>query len=313
MTAETKFENMILLVGEQAAPNLLSARYFNPNRIFLLHTSLQRIKDIAENLAKCLKEMQCCLVEVNDFDVDKIRSQVLALLQDRPDTLVNITGGTKLMSIGALEAARTANVPVLYVRSQGGKTEVDLLGFKEDGATYRFETFPLKGNINIDDYLMAYFGDTYHFGDFATGSGRAFELALNEALKDIVDEVRPAWEHNSESLNVDFIIRCSNQIGIIEAKTGKQAQKVEGIKQLATAGGQRFFGTYVRRFLVIDQLLRKGSENNRELAEAIGIKLVELPGFGDSGSISAEDQAKLAEAIHSAMGMPLKSETVKEP
>lgn len=311
--AEAKLENMIVLTGEQAAPNLLSARYFNPKRIFILHTRFHKSKYMAENLAECMKEIQCCLVEIDDFDVGKIRSQVLALLAGRSDTMVNITGGTKLMSIGALDAARIANAQVLYVRSQGGKTEVDLLGFKEDGATYRCETFPLIGNISIDDYLMAYFGDTYHFGAFATGSGRAFELALNDVLKVIVDEVRPAWEHNSKSLNVDFIIRCSNQIGIIEAKTGKKAQTMDGIKQLATAGGQRFFGTYVQRFLVIDQELRKDNENNRELAEAIGIKLVELPSFSTSGSISAEDQANLAEAIHNAMGKPLKFEGMKKP
>ena len=306
--------NMVVLAGEQAAPNLLPARYFKPQHIYILHTDFAKSRSMAANLALRLKDMNPQLISIEDYDIDKSRRQILNLIKDLPSVMVNITGGTKPMSIAALEAALQANAQAFYVRSQGAQTEIDLYDFDPAGIPFVERSLPLDGAISIEDYLVAYFGDTNQFTGFGTGPGELFERALHDALLPIVDEIKVGWKHKSGAVDVDLIIRCKNQIGLIEAKTGKKALTTDGIKQLAVAGGQRFFGTYVKRFLIVDQEWSE-KDNNRNLAEAIGIMPVELPGFAAEKSLTSFEQQKLASAIHGVMGKPLKLDGIvlREP
>jgi hypothetical protein len=186
---------------------------------------------MAKNLGSRLKEMKPRLIQIDDYNVGKIREQVQAILVDLPLAMVNITGGTKPMSIGALQAAFQCNAQALYVRSQGAQTEIDLYGFDPAGMPFVSKTIPLKGTISIEDYLVAYFGRTHQSTGFGTGAGEAFERAIYAALLPEVDEILPGWKHKSGAVDVDFVIRCNNQIGIIEAKTGKKALTADGIKR----------------------------------------------------------------------------------
>jgi len=292
---------MIVLAGEQAAPNLLPTRQFQPNRVVILHTDLAKSKQMAENLALCLQELQPELRSIAAYDPAQAMQTLEGLLAEFPRAIVNITGGTKPMSLAALLAAREAQGQPFYVRSQGAKTEADLYVFDSRGCPVVGETVTIPNTISIDDYLTAYFGKTYHFTGFSKDQGGVFEKAVSVALEPGVDEIKAGWKHDSGAVDVDLIVRCNNQIGIIEVKGGKKAKTTEGIKQLAVAGGQRFFGTYVRRFLVIDQSW-SGRSNNRALAEALGIVLVELPGYAATGMLDDAERAILINKVHSALG-----------
>lgn len=119
-----------------------------------------------------------------------------------------------------------------------------------------------------------------------------------------MDEVKIGWKHNSGAVDVDLIVRCNNQIGIIEVKTGNVARKSDGIKQLAVAGGQRFFGTYTKRILVVDQDWSH-QKNLQTLADALGIAVVSLTSFSRSGSIDASDAQALVSLVHRLLGSPV--------
>ncbi|GAB4580212.1 MAG: DUF1887 family CARF protein [Anaerolineales bacterium] len=294
----------IVLAGEQTAPNLLPIRHYRPEQVFILHTSFERSKVMAERLRSRLKDTKVELHPIEAFDVGKIVEQMVSLFKEVPGAMVNITGGTKPMSIGALEAARRTQAQPFYIRSQDAKTQMDFYAFDHAGKPFIRESLFLDQTIEIDDYLVAYFGHDYRFTGFGVGAGEAFERTLYEILLSGVDEVKSGWKHNSNAVDVDFVIRCNNQIGIIEAKTGKKALTAEGIKQLAVAGGQRFFGTYVKRFLVIDRLWDKNSQNIRELAQAIGIIPIELPSYMKSGQIALKDKDKLWDEIYKTLGKP---------
>jgi hypothetical protein len=304
---------MLVLAGEQAAPNLLTVRHFKPDQVIILHTSLPRSKAMADNLALCLNGVTTRMGQVNDYDVAEIRNQVLALLGGLPSALVNITGGTKPMSIGALDAARSAGVQAFYVRSQGNRTEIDLYGFDNAGAPFVSGIVKLEGTISLDDYLISYFGSTWKLTGFGKGSGELFERVLYDTLFPSVDEIKSGWRDASNQVELDFVIRCNNQIGIIQAKTGNKAGSIEGIEQLAIAGGQRFFGTYVKRFLVIDRLWQKNEDKLRRLCDSMGIILVELPGFASSGEIAGTEKEKLLFDIHKVMGKPVKLDVEPKP
>jgi hypothetical protein len=304
--SDLNFTSMILLAGEQAAPNLLPARHFRPQQVLILHSNFPKSIAMAQNLKMLLTEMNPELEPIDDFDVRKIREQIQALVSGLPSVMVNVTGGTKPMSIGALEAVRHSGAQAIYVRSQGAKTEVDFYGFDEGGSTFVRETKTLQGTISLNDYLVAYFGDKWKPVGFGTGPGESFERAIHDALLTGVDERMVGWRDASNQVDVDFVIRCNNQIGIIQAKSKKEARKMDGIKQLAVAGGQRFFGTYVRRFLVIDRQWGKNELKLRELCKAMEITLVEIPGFTDSAGIDADGRVRLLESVHAILGKPMK-------
>jgi hypothetical protein len=304
MMHELAGKPMIVLTGEQAAPNLLPARQFQPDRVIILHTAFPKSKQIAQNLALCLQELEPELHLMADYDPAQAVDTLEGLLTESPRATVNVTGGTKPMSFAALLAAREAQGQPFYVRSQGGKTEVDLYVFDSRGYPVIGETVTISNTINIDDYLTVYFGKTYTFTGFTKGRGEAFERAVFKALEPQVDEIKVGWKHNSGAVDVDLVVRCNNQIGIIEVKSGGKARTTEGIKQLAVAGGQRFFGTYTRRVLVIDQVWADKS-NNRALAEALGIVLVELPGYAATGALDEAECATLIAQVHSALGKPV--------
>ncbi|RMH34895.1 MAG: DUF1887 family protein [Gammaproteobacteria bacterium] len=301
------YSHMILLSGEQTAPNLLAARYYAPEKVYILHTDFWKSKLMAERLAMRLESMFPETREVAAFQPGKVTETVSELLDELPDLVVNITGGTKPMSIGALQAAQRAGKDVIYVRSQGGKTEIDTYTFSKDGHSRVLVTHQVMDAISLEDYLVSYFGTSYQVtgvrGKKGT-LGRAFEEAIEQALQPpVVDEIHMGWKHESGAVDVDAVIRCNNQVGIMEIKTGSKARSAEGIKQLALAGGQRFFGTYARRFLVVNQDWTRLS-NLKALAEALDITVLELPEYREPRPLRSEEIQTLKQAIYSRLSKP---------
>ena len=300
---DMKWPYMAVLAGEQSAPNLLPARHFKPQQILIFHTDFWKSKMMAERLSMRLQGMNPQLHPVAAYDPGEVTRQIIDVLPDDSGVLINITGGTKPMSLGGLVAAYQTGNPALYIRSQGGVTNMDFYGFTDAGTPYVRETITIGGTITLEDYLVSYFGSEYQFTGFGVGAGVDFERVVYETLKPEVDEIEAGWKHESGAVDVDTVIRCNNQVGIIEVKTGKKAVSTDGIKQLAVAGGQRFFGTYTKRFLIMDREWSEPS-NNRALAEAIGIISVELPGYSETGELHETEVDKLISIVHENLGKP---------
>jgi len=295
---------MILLAGEQAAPNLLPVRQFRPLRVLLLHTDLPRSRQTAENVQSLLAEYKVELVPVDAYDPYSIFEALTTRIVEMPDSLVNVTGGTKPMSFGALLGALHTQIMPFYVRSQQSRTEVDFYGFDDNRIPRILRTDLIEDTISVNDYLTVYFGREYAFTGYGVGPGQAFEEAVYHTLESSVDEIAVGWKHNSGAVDIDLIIRCNNQIGILEVKTGKKAKSSDGIKQLAVAGGQRFFGTYTKRILVVDQDWSH-QKNLQSLADAIGITVVSLTSFSMSGSIDTNDAETLISSVQKLLGKPV--------
>ena len=161
----------------------------------------------------------------------------------------------------------------------------------------------LPGLITLDDYLRA-FVDGYQLTGFAkdeASKGTRFERAIHTALEPVVDEIAVGLKLLGV-VDVDFVVRCANQVGIIEAKTGSGGKK--GIDQLSTAGEPRNLGTYTQKLLVSDQVWDHTLSNLRELAEARRIEVIELPSFSTEGSLAVEDGEKLTQRVCKSLGRP---------
>ena len=115
---------LIQIVSEETMPNLLAAMAIKPERIVHLctpamegaTTALERAYGQAgvktSVITRKLGEHPG-MVELNDA--------VASLIRETGDAVVNFTGGTKLMSIGAYAAATRAKAPSVYVDTAAGE------------------------------------------------------------------------------------------------------------------------------------------------------------------------------------------------
>ncbi|WP_274584125.1 DUF1887 family CARF protein [Neisseria leonii] len=148
-----KFDVHVCLVSDQAVPNFVPVldRGFRPQKVVLLVTD--RMKDKAQALADVMK--QRCQVKVlpititDAYDMGKTGEQIFDLLcnENKDKVALNVTGGTKLMAIGAFSVFKEAGYPAFYFTDSSN--EVLLLDTHE-----RFKLNPPR--IKIEDYLTLY-------------------------------------------------------------------------------------------------------------------------------------------------------------
>ena len=126
-------------------------------------------------------------------------------------------------------------------------------------------------------------------GEFESTVYRVLEIHVDE----IMSGVRPgAVAHQIE---IDLVIRCGNNVGLVEAKTGVNKA---GIDQLDTAGNPIYLGRYANKFLVTGRYLPR---THKALAMAQGIHVVELPGYSVHHGIPDQEQRRLVQTVHSVL------------
>jgi hypothetical protein len=297
---------LVSLVGEQPIPNLLPILYLQPAVAVLVHSGLTR--PAADRLSSLLPACcGSCAWQVDDpYDIERIRADLSERLAGEGwsagDLVFNLTGGTKPMSFAAYLVASGLRASFVYLQTEGKQSRLYHYAFDTSGAPCPPEWKPLPVLLDIDTYLRV-FVKAYQVTGYANAEdGGLFERAIHEALMPpVVDEILVGVKLLG-AVDVDFVVRCGNQIGIIEAKTGKGVKK--GIDQLNTAGGQRYLGTYTEKVLVSDQHWDRTRSNLRELAEARRVEVIELPSFAATGELSAEDKASLANQVRARLGRP---------
>lgn len=293
---------MISLIGEQPIPNLLPIRYQPPTVAVLVHSD--RTERAARRLERLLPPgCQPVYCPVSAYDIQTMSRDLTTLIEKQgwkaTKLVFNLTGGTKSMALAAYLVAAETRSPFLYLQSEGKQTRLYRYEFEADGTPRMVDDRLLPGLITIDDYLRAYVGDYQLTGFSKSEAGGAFERAVYSVLQAEVDEI-VAGAKLLGALEVDLVVRCGNQVGIIEAKTGPGVKK--GIDQLNTAGGQRYLGTYTQKILVSDQQWDHTRSNLRELAKARRIEVIEVPSFSTGGQLSAEDAERLAQRVCKCLG-----------
>lgn len=280
---------LISLIGEQPAPNLLPTQHLQPQESLLVCTG--RTQKTAERLKKVLAPICSCRIHpIDGYSIEAAQKELGAVVQQHYDDqtcVFNLTGGTKLMSLAAFLLAQERKASFVYFQSEGNRSR--LLTYRWRGNQVELVTDEeLSHTISLDEYLHIYL-DRYE-----VGSPRdQFEQEIHAVFKELPDiecftSVKP---QGLAALEIDFVLRCGNQIGICEAK--RKGAK-DGIDQINAVAEQRHFGTYVHKFLCSGRELDK---NNLALAKAYNITVVELPSYGRDGILDAGDKANLAKTI----------------
>lgn len=281
---------MVLLVGEQPIPNLLPARHLRPELALLVHT--EETEAVADRLSNLLQPAIACRTCLTDpYDLVAIESRLVAALSPRPPTdelVVNLTGGTKPMSLAGLEAARRLRGRVVYFQTERNQSRLFAYRY-ERGRIEPDGVEDVPATITLDDYLRLY------LGAYTTQPPRndlerevAAALRASPAIAEVLTGLSP---RGLGALEVDFAVRCGNQVGIGEVKT--QAAKA-GIDQINAVASREYLGTYVHKFLVSGHPV---DPNNKDLARAYRIEIIEVPGFGQTGALGPDDRARLTAAV----------------
>lgn len=295
---------MVSLVGEQPVPNLLAVLYVRPERAVLVCT--ERTKGVSERLRSVLKWRgipvkgePVDVVDVDPYDIADIESKLRTVIREKnwpPDKIVfNLTGGTKPMALVAYRLAEELSSPFLYVQSEGKKSVVYIYRFSGRGPELK-DADEVPPVLDIDLYLKAHLEDYAATNEFKNPFEQMVHAALQSELDEVKNSVKPVPELGA--LEIDLVFRSGNRVGIAEVKTGKKARSKEGIEQIIIAAEPRFLGTYTEKFLILD---REYEPNNRKLAEAHRITVIELPS-AQNGELSKEDTEKLIQTVKKELG-----------
>lgn len=288
---------MILLVGEQAAPNLLPTRYYNPDRIGLVCTELteQRAKRLEAVLVGLVQQPLC---RSDAYRIQEIEQSLLGYIREQGwlehDLIFNLTGGTKVMALAAYETARELNAAAFYFQTENNQSLIHAYRFDKKALVVE-ESIPISGTLTLDDYLKCYIG-TYTPNMKARDPFEELVYRTLSAMPSPPWEVMPAVFLTGVGPNVeaDILVRYGNQVAVLEAK---QTAGKKGIDQLVSVTNPRTLGTYTHKVLVSATPL---DENNLELAKAYHVTVIVLPS-GKSGKLSQSDAELLTDTFQKMM------------
>ncbi|MCX8207743.1 MAG: DUF1887 family protein [Methanothrix sp.] len=148
---------MVCLISEQHVPNLLSVHELRPDLLVLIETEGMRNRNAANNFLKALAIGGLDYLTRNEVvplkDGDSIEETEKALegvyrkYRDA-EWFVNITGGTKPMSIGAYEFFRQrGNARILYISASKQSKAINFSGGTD---------IPLRHRISVAEFLAGY-------------------------------------------------------------------------------------------------------------------------------------------------------------
>ncbi len=141
----------VCLVSDQPIPNLTTVLQFKPDTVVLLKT--KEMDEKAMFLEKVVKEhhIDVTSMKIEAYDISNVIDISNSIINyfKGSDLSLNITGGTKIGTLGTFQAFYTAGKPIYYVNTKDNKI-LQLFPESEGGE------IEIKISISISDYLAAY-------------------------------------------------------------------------------------------------------------------------------------------------------------
>lgn len=145
----------ICLISDQLLANFLPIKLERPDKVFIIGTQYTENKGLSQRFEKLLVLLAIPVQRADnlapDDDFSRLHEYFLELsdeisaLQSNNITL-NLTGGTKLMSLAAYEMLKSDCQRIIYTNTQAGKID-ELINQ---------QTTPLQSLLTIEEYLACY-------------------------------------------------------------------------------------------------------------------------------------------------------------
>jgi hypothetical protein len=147
----------VCLISDQQAPNLLPVldNAFSPREKKVVMLVSPKMKKNSRNLRAVLKTHGVSAEEISlddAYDFDEIQRKLLEFLTQNEDKNIalNLTGGTKIMTIAAQSVFALAERPMFYVK----ESDNTVLVIRKNNP--KGDTVPLNNRLNLEEYLLAY-------------------------------------------------------------------------------------------------------------------------------------------------------------
>jgi len=294
---------LVTLVGEQRMPVLLPIRALHPNQA--LFVCSDHTREAAQRVAALVPETTVEMLLLQDaYALEAIREALAVRLAGHEPFLLNLTGGTKPMTLAAFAVATAHDAPFVYLSTEGPhrslRSRLDRYTL-HGGVPVLAESLALPSLITLNDYLRAHYAGYSVEGPSDTAGG-PLEEAVAAALTGWADEVlvgvRP--QGLNEQVEIDVLVRAGNQVAVMEVKTAGLSGK-DAVDQLTTAAAREFSGTYASRFVVVAQPI---DARYKALARALNVRVIELPGAAGRGRLEKQHVIRLRQALHEVLPLP---------
>jgi hypothetical protein len=165
---------MACLISGQHVPNLLAIQAVKPDWLYLVVTPRMTGKE--SQLLKALevggldyrlKHEIINLKEENSIEAINIGLQKAFDKHPKDEWIINLTGGTKPMSIGAYEFSKNKGLKTLYIAEGNQHEAIDLLGGP---------SVPINHNLSTVEFLAGYGFDVLNSGSLAKSEEGARQL-----------------------------------------------------------------------------------------------------------------------------------------
>ncbi len=201
------------------------------------------------------------------------------------------------MALAAYRVAERHRAEILYLESERKKSIAYRYVWR-NGDLLKEAPEELPACLTLTGMLNVHFGpDMWHEYGTKRQEGSPFEEAIATVLRQRVDEVMVGVKALDGQVDIDLVVRLGNQWGIIEAKSGENGRRLDGVKQLSNAG--RHLGTYTQQFYVITV---ERNDAHEAVINASRIQVVTLQEYhtGDS-SLTENDQRQIVGAVCQAL------------
>lgn len=193
----------VCLVSDQTVPNILAIHQFQPDELLFITTPKMEKLEKTDHMLAALKSVGCdystaagtiTVSEDSILDIHRKLEQWVAGREDA-EFVVNLTCGTKIMSIAAYEFFKEYGARMIYIPL--GKNEFITLFPKR----YADREEPLPLRLSVADYLAAYGLRVVNGNSIRKGEGDAARRReLSDWIAANYQSVKPLLERFGEKL-----------------------------------------------------------------------------------------------------------------
>jgi hypothetical protein len=273
---------LLSLIGEQPIPSLLPLWQF-PEYTATQFAATRTTLPVAQTLAAAIRQdaqlkhidvLEPLLLEAYAIAQarDALSAALVAHRAQGREVCLNLTGGTKLMSLAALQAAFGSGVKLLYVSTE----ENQVIHLASDGSELARQ--PIQVRISIEQYLAAH-GLQVEARPAALKDGSALEeiVARRAFESGSFDDVRRnvfirrRTERGPVENELDVVVTRNGRLAVCSCKSGGKITK-EHIYELASLSRREAAGIYCGKVLVTDH--PDPTRAVRDRARSMGVHLV---------------------------------------
>ena len=263
---------LLSLVGEQPIPLLLPL-WQDASYKAVQFAATPVTRPVAETLAAAVRgdpqlrrlEVLPALI-VPAYDIGAARAAMAQTIaqyhRSNQALVVNITGGTKLMSLAAVQAAFGSDVPLLYV-----STEQDCIIHMGSDAAEQSRT-PIQVKITCEQYLSAHGLEVSENVNFNPYQGRHIRPdQQGDALEETVERqarqsgffddvrrglyIRKLTPRGPVVNELDVVAARNGRLAVCSCKSGKKMNR-ESLYELASLSRREAAGIYCGKMMATD-------------------------------------------------------------